>query len=102
VAASDADLILNLVQFAQLQGSPAYVLKEMILKLGAGLPTGGSRMISASVNGKSFSYQVDARLSVSDMMTAARKALNMIHGLSDAQISSLLNAPSSSFAVARF
>ena len=78
MAASDTDLILNLVLYAQLQAAetstsqttvvPKDVLTQMFLAAGPALVAGGSRLISASVNGKSFAFQVNTRAIHSNLL----------------------------------
>ncbi len=102
MAASDTDLILNLVLYAQLQAeaagdNPAAVLKAMVLASGPALASGGGRLISGSVNGKSFAYQVDAKLSASDLMTALRGALAYVGTYTADELTAMLNVPRSSW-----
>lgn len=101
MAATDSDLINNLALYAALQsettgGAASAILKAMYLAAGPALATGGGRLISASVNGKAFAYQVDPRLSASDLMTAIRGALALVNLYTPAQLAAILATPRTS------
>lgn len=82
--------IRSLLRIYNLQG------REVIEALVTGQFTlvadkGGKMATSLSANGKSFSFQVDSKLTTSGLMAMAEEALTYIDGSTEAQLTALLS-----------
>ena len=80
-------------QAMAINSTPGAVLDALALAAGAGFATGGGRLISASVNGKSFAYQLDPELNVSDLMEALRQADALIATVPTATLAAQIALP---------
>ena len=99
--AAPSYFVKSLLRIGALQGRP--VLEALVTGQFTTLQQGGMRMVSTAVAGQAFTFAVDSKLGVQEIMSTAEEALETWDGLGGAEaVAALLARPPLTRAPARF